>query len=464
MERRRTAALCVCAFAVGFNMTLLTPFAPFYIRDLGLVDDPRRPGYYLGWLLAAPQLGRVLMSMVWGRWSDRHGRRPVLQIGLLFMVLLSILFPLCGDFILAVGLRFVGGVTDFIWGTCRTLVSEAFPKEQHARAISLLTASFSGSLILGPVAGGLLARPALKYPALVAPESMLAAYPYLLPFLLNAAISLLALWCTALIPETVQVRQTSCCGRTASSYSELAASEENEGGSADAPVGVGKPVSSRAFCSDRTARLVSLHLTLTELMEFANMGLQPLWASAPREVGGLGFGSNELGVLMSTAAIVIIFAQLFAYPRLDGRLGALQTMQLCTCLELPWWLLMPSIAGWSHGSTARLWGLAVLSRARSVFAELKFCALLLLINNAVRSDQRGAFNGFTTAVSGVGKVVGPALIAPLFAWSITDGEALGFPLNHWLAFLCCAGCTVGTLALGHRMPASLALPLEEPRE
>ena len=458
------AALCVCAFAVGFNMTLLTPFAPFYIRDLGLVDDPRRPGYYLGWLLAAPQLGRVLMSMVWGRWSDRHGRRPVIQIGLVSMVVLSVLFPLCRDFRLAVLLRFVGGVTDFIWGTCRTLVAESFPKGQHAQVISMLTASFSCSLILGPVAGGLLARPAVKYPALISAESALATFPYLLPFLMNAVISLAALWCTRLIPETVHVARSACCRKVSVIYSQLAIAEataEQDDAVAVAVAGhTQSRSSSRAFWSDETARLVSLHLTLTEFMEFANMGLQPLWASAPREVGGLGFSSNQLGLMLSSAAVVIIFAQLFVYPALDKRLGTLQTMQLCTCFELPWWLLMPSIVSWSGDNEARLWTLALLSRGRSVFAELKFCALLLLINNAVHSDQRGAFNGFTTAVSGVGKVVGPVLMAPLFAWSITDGESFGFPLNHWLAFLCCAGCTLGTLVLGCKMPRSLALPLD----
>ena len=47
--------------------TWLFPFVPFLVQDLGMVDlgmveDPRKPGYYAGYLTAAMQLGRLLTS------------------------------------------------------------------------------------------------------------------------------------------------------------------------------------------------------------------------------------------------------------------------------------------------------------------------------------------------------------------------------------------------------------------
>jgi hypothetical protein len=41
-------SMCACAVAIGFNMTVLGPLAPFYVRDLGMADDPRKPGQYVG--------------------------------------------------------------------------------------------------------------------------------------------------------------------------------------------------------------------------------------------------------------------------------------------------------------------------------------------------------------------------------------------------------------------------------
>jgi hypothetical protein len=35
-----------------------------------MVSDPRKPGQYAGYLSGSGQVGRLLFSMAWGRWSD----------------------------------------------------------------------------------------------------------------------------------------------------------------------------------------------------------------------------------------------------------------------------------------------------------------------------------------------------------------------------------------------------------
>ena len=37
--------LCLVLSAVCTNMTILFPFVPFLVRDLGMVEDPRKPGF-----------------------------------------------------------------------------------------------------------------------------------------------------------------------------------------------------------------------------------------------------------------------------------------------------------------------------------------------------------------------------------------------------------------------------------
>jgi MFS family permease len=269
-----------------------------------------------GLLLGAPQLARVLTSMAWGSWSDRHGRIPVVRIGLGANMLLSIAFAFCPSFWLAVLIRFVAGALDFVWGSIRTLASESFPQVRQARVISSLSAAFGGACVLGPAAGGLLSRPALKYPEVVGTDGIFGAYPYLLPLLTNAIISLFALLTTLWLPETAGPR---CQQR----YAAVAAAEQED----LAANRQGVPRGFRAFCVTPIS-LVVLCLTLTEFFEFADMALQPLWASAPSASGGLGFSSSEVGLLMAASGMLCMITLVVAYPRLDKLMGPVRTLRL----------------------------------------------------------------------------------------------------------------------------------------
>ena len=70
--------LSVCSFATCINQTVLYPIIPFFVVDTGMVTDPRLPGDYAGYLTSSGQIGRLLCSMAWGKWSDTHGRRLIL--------------------------------------------------------------------------------------------------------------------------------------------------------------------------------------------------------------------------------------------------------------------------------------------------------------------------------------------------------------------------------------------------
>ena len=62
--------------------------------DLGKATDLREPGFYAGYLVSANQVGRILTSVLWGRFSDKHGRKPVLLYGLGVTGLSALLFGL----------------------------------------------------------------------------------------------------------------------------------------------------------------------------------------------------------------------------------------------------------------------------------------------------------------------------------------------------------------------------------
>src|SRR6476646_8966148 len=71
---------------LGFGMVL--PLLPIYASDFGLKEH----GWQIGALMASFSLMQFLFAPLWGRLSDRIGRRPVLIVGLLGSVAFYTLF------------------------------------------------------------------------------------------------------------------------------------------------------------------------------------------------------------------------------------------------------------------------------------------------------------------------------------------------------------------------------------
>ena len=77
---------------IGFGITL--PGLPFYVERLAQGEGATRRAIVMhaALLTAAYPLGQLVFAPVWGRWSDRTGRRPLLLIGIAGDVIAQILF------------------------------------------------------------------------------------------------------------------------------------------------------------------------------------------------------------------------------------------------------------------------------------------------------------------------------------------------------------------------------------
>ena len=53
----------------------------------------------------------MLSSFAWGYWSDRHGRRPVLQVAMLGLAVTTLAFGFSTSIYWAIAARFIGGVS-----------------------------------------------------------------------------------------------------------------------------------------------------------------------------------------------------------------------------------------------------------------------------------------------------------------------------------------------------------------
>lgn len=172
-------------------------------NDFAAMRWSRLAGYYAGWIASAFMAGRMLTSLPWGAWSDRHGRKPVLTFACASSAILSLAFGFSFRYSWALVVRLLTGAANGSVGAAKTAVAELCPGLQQPKGMAFVSATWALGLITGPAIGGILAEPSSKFAAF-ASDGMFAQFPYLLPCLVSATVAL-AGWfaCVVWLPETL---------------------------------------------------------------------------------------------------------------------------------------------------------------------------------------------------------------------------------------------------------------------
>ncbi|MGE3166122.1 MAG: MFS transporter [Planctomycetota bacterium] len=129
------------------------------LRELVATDDLadwRVQVLFGGVLGSLYSLLQFLLSPVWGRLSDRFGRRPVLLTTVGGMVLSYVLWFFAGSFALLVWARLLGGAMSGNISTATAAMADVTTRENRAKGMGLIGAAFGLGFILGPALGGML--------------------------------------------------------------------------------------------------------------------------------------------------------------------------------------------------------------------------------------------------------------------------------------------------------------------
>lgn len=151
---------------LGFGMVL--PMLPFYATYVGA------DAFAVGALLSVYSLAQFVFSPIWGRLSDRVGRRPVLLISLVASGLGLIAFGLANTLIALFAARLFSGVASATIGTAQAYIADTTTPENRAKGMGLIGAAFGLGFVFGPALGGVLAPFGHGVPAYVAAGIALA--------------------------------------------------------------------------------------------------------------------------------------------------------------------------------------------------------------------------------------------------------------------------------------------------
>jgi MFS family permease len=169
--------------AIMIGTTLPTPMYALY-------SDRMHFSVLTTTVVFATYAGGVLLALlVFGRWSDAIGRRPMLLAGAVCALASAVVFLVAGDLgALLIG-RLLSGLSAGIYtGTATAAVIEAAPDSWRDRATAVATVANMVGLGLGPLLAGLL----VQY----------APYPLQLSFIVHVALVVLAIAGVLIAPET----------------------------------------------------------------------------------------------------------------------------------------------------------------------------------------------------------------------------------------------------------------------
>jgi DHA1 family tetracycline resistance protein-like MFS transporter len=151
----------------GIVIPLLPRYADRYVKVLlpsaeGTGSESRAAGAVLGLLMASFSAMQFVFAPIWGRISDRIGRRPILLVGLTGSVLFYLLFGYASDrpeaeAALALTLLFVSrigaGIAGATIATAQAVIADCTTPERRKHGMALIGAAFGIGFTFGPLVG-----------------------------------------------------------------------------------------------------------------------------------------------------------------------------------------------------------------------------------------------------------------------------------------------------------------------
>jgi DHA1 family multidrug resistance protein-like MFS transporter len=154
--RRNQFAVTAASF-VGFTgFTLVMPFLPLYIRQLG-VSDVGEIALWTGLTLGITPALTALCSPFWGRVADRFGHKLMVERALISFVIVMTAMAYVTEAWHLFALRAALGLFAGYGALTLSMAARSVPRERMAEAIGTIQTAQRLGPALGPVMGGVLA-------------------------------------------------------------------------------------------------------------------------------------------------------------------------------------------------------------------------------------------------------------------------------------------------------------------
>ncbi|WAR61768.1 hypothetical protein PtB15_12B458 [Puccinia triticina] len=424
---RQVVVLCFMRITEPISQSLIHPFINQMLEDLHVTPDRTKIGYYAGIITSLFAFSQLCTNFWWATLSDRIGRKPILLSGLTGLAISMISLSLQTSFAGMVVARCVAGIMNGNLPILQSVLAEITDETNKARAFSLIPMCNAVGIIIGPLIGGYLAKPASQYPDIFGNIQFLIDYPYFLPCFIAGMINLSAVtvgffYLEETLASKTNTRSPPLSHESDEEVEEIGSSEPNE--SLIQP----KPKFSAIFTPTVISVLLGSLLVFFQMSSLAT--LIPLFAYTRFEDGGLGLNLRQMGTALTTNGFAAVIVQTAMFPYLQRRWG---TMKVFRSVLLIWptvFALLPMVrwlvnkqreaSGVDAGSKVAMIGLIVVLAIKS-FGKMSLVCLTLLVNSAAPSASTfGALNGLAQSCSELARTFAPFITGALFSISIKE--------------------------------------------
>ncbi|KAH9311290.1 hypothetical protein KI387_026325, partial [Taxus chinensis] len=394
----------------------LFPFLYFMVRDFHIANKYEDIATYAGILGSSFMVGRFLFSVLWGVAADKYGRKPVIIIGAISIIVFNTMFGFSVNYWMAILTRFLLGSFNGLIGTIKAYATEVSREEHHAMALSIVTTTWGIGLIIGPAIGGFLAQPAQNYPNIFPADSLWGRFPYLLPCVVISAFAVPVLLLAVLLPETLHKHP-------------LREEENPDLNPVDIDIENEEPQNEKTYMKEKEeGKMATLKTIINNwpvmstiiincvfsLHDIAYSEIFSLWAVSPRRQGGLGFTTSQVGVVLAISGFGLLVLQITIFAPLAKLFGPILVTRTSAILSIPLLTAYPFIAMLRDQD---LW--IVINSAsllKNILSVMTITGTFLLLNNAAAQNERAAANGLQMSGMSFFKGIGPAAAGILFSW------------------------------------------------
>jgi DHA1 family tetracycline resistance protein-like MFS transporter len=380
-----TLFLTVFVDSVGFGIVL--PLLPYLAQRYGATPD------VVTVLVAVFTASQFVFGPVWGRVSDRVGRRPILLITIFGTMAGYAWLAFADSLVLIFIARAFSGAMGSNVAVVQAYVADITAPEHRARGMGQIGAAHGLGFIAGPAIGGLFAGSDPASPA------------FTVPFLIAAALSGIAF-----VMALVTVRES------------LAVEQRTQAGGAGGRIA--------AFLAAIARPRLGLLLGLLAMTPFAFSSIEStfvLWSERT-----LDWGPAQNGWVYSFMGMVAVVVQGLAVGRLTRRIGERRAILLGAALAGAGALVLPFMAGYAGLCLA--FGLVVSG------VSINNPCLNSLISRHAGAGERGSLLGVAQSCGALARIAGPL-------WGGFAFVTLGIDWPFWSATAMMAAMLVLALRL-----------------
>ena len=407
---RELVILMITAMIDMIGVLMILPLLPFFAQRLGA------SGLMVGLLVSSFSLAQLLSAPIWGRLSDKWGRRPVIMIALASSAVSYAVFGFAHTLLVLFLSRIVQGAGGGTVGVIQAYVADATRPEERTKALGWLSAATNFGVAIGPVLGGYFATLGKQQ---VAEGSWPLWLGDAAPGLAAATLCLVNIvFAWKYLPET-RVK---------------AAKRVHDPNDLRPPRKTGTSMAAVSRVVSHPGDAASRLIWIYAIAIGAFQGLTSILALFLYRK----FNANEatMGLLFAYVGVMSVITRVFILGRMVDWLGEAKLSRLGTVLlafgtaSLPF---APSV-GWAAACIA-FWPLGT---------AFTFPAVTAMLSKVISNEDRGLYMGVQQTFGGMSRVIFPI--------------ALGWAFDHLVPgapFWISASLVIMTLLFSFALPASV---------